>query len=54
MQWQNFSEDQTTVVSKAVLSRAVPNPGDFFTDIDDRLSNGEKPTVTISMDSPPR
>ena len=53
VRWNNYTEQQATMVPRTLLSRAVQNPSTFFSDIDEKLLNGETPVVSIRMDAPP-
>lgn len=51
--WEGFDVSQATTVDKADMLKEVQNPRSYFNDLDEKLNNGETPTIGLSMTNPP-
>ena len=53
VQWLNFSDAQSTLVTKEALRQEVRNSNQFFANVDESLEAGNPVDVNISMTEPP-
>ena len=55
VQWAGFDVTQATVVSQEEMAKEVTTTPTraFFDDLDEKLDNGETPTINLAMSNPP-